>query len=1502
MLSSGGKSNADKEEKTDFNQVPRTLAEVASPTLTSEPPPELIIPVKTDKPIVAAEPVSTTTPPPQELVGTAKPEPIIPDPLPTPRPTVPRPIPQPPTQPFHPDPRVVFPPIPSSPQILKSETETEPPTTTPPETKPTETQPPETKPPAPTEVPRPVVDARFTEQPPKLRNRRPPFLLENLYNPAGEISLEEIKKGETPRAKEMNQRQKALDEFLNTEEVKAILGHNPQAETDEAYQKRALGDLMSRLRFQGDYDARERTVPGGGVVRESPDPLYERMKATFARDDWDKRLMAAEATHYQALTDENTKMLEQYEQQRLELGRYQMGTQVGQYGEGLMQVGGGMEDLYTDGERNEKKLLPSRDLMASGILTEIFMDLPYDTKPDGTPQTFREKMATLEKRREAWKTTKERDEITKEMMLTRHNFLRDAATALEKRRITGNPFPKEQAFLHEAYDLMHTLTDTQKTPDLLNTLLDRYLVSHPKANRERLLTRFKKLFDVLPTDNPQDRVAQFLNHAQKGVDFLVRKNQSTLAEPTLNKVPKGVRSKIYTETGPYVDYSQEVEEEALRPRKIETPVITAAPTVAPIVAPVLGETESPPTPRPTEPPVEVVDARKLVTVGSEADTKIINRVYKHIQVDGAIVPVTDNFKDWLTAHPDVNTSTGISLENLTDPSQVRVKDKDTLEFTFQKDLSKPETKRTVGIPVAGLRDILRGRGPINRYAVIEPIPDTTYSQKFIYIPVVRETGGPQGKKELQVLIIRADQEMQSLLKGLTLTAEEEKFKAEGRIYIPGPLPPRAERETTEFGRTSLVFGGKAYTVSLASERGGMRELDEDFVVAEAGKIDNQPWNLIAVFDGLGGHAAGDEFSKLAANTLRSVLGNASKEHGVQFQLDGIDNTLNTQGLSNIDNIKTLFNYYRHKLREEATNRGLSNAGSTVAGFLDIGGHLYRFHCGDSRGYKLNGELEKLTVDHSLVARMVGHDSYTEENAARDPRRNIIYRSLHSSRDNESSDEIDVEEVVLKEGESLLLVCDGIPGQFAEGNDRDAMEKAVRAALTTANPALALVGTTIVAGGGKTADNVSAIIAQPAPENQVKLALTAAQVYRLDPTTINQAYADGRLPEDVVEEVLNIMDKESVMDRPTDWPQRQAALLGIREDIVYAKRLARFEVMTPANLLIYVQRLPDSQENRKKIGDIYTYLTRKFTADGSLSPEYQKILLVINGPVGLKSDAELGRLGSAVLASEITELEVKYSGLKERTKSGALHIAANLLARRRYSKVPSEIRERYELLNELMSLAQKHESEHSSSGPTDTDLEVKIYQMDIDQAKEALNQLTGLDELSSENYRTMGLLNERIRQHGESAVSIPPANPIKTFDPLAQGDDKLQKIFRQFLGSEEDKKNIDLTKAYRSYIEGAFAMLIRSHGSLNFDLEHNWLVTHIEAGIRQKFVGTAYAEALTNYISDGPLRSDFVQIINNRFPERYNIHKEEYKKIEYFIRDMINAQIWLKIQPPQALAP
>lgn len=180
-----------------------------------------------------------------------------------------------------------------------------------------------------------------------------------------------------------------------------------------------------------------------------------------------------------------------------------------------------------------------------------------------------------------------------------------------------------------------------------------------------------------------------------------------------------------------------------------------------------------------------------------------------------------------------------------------------------------------------------------------------------------------------------------------------------------------------------------------SDRGLVRSNNQDSVYAGP--------RLLALADGMGGHAAGEVASKVVIAALAPL---DDDEPGADLlgQLRGAV-------LAGNGAISELV----------ASDPDLDGMGTTLTAILFAGNALGLVHIGDSRAYLVrDGELAQITHDDTFVQSLIDEGRITEEEAAHHPQRSLLLKALTG---HEVEPSLTVREA--KAGDRLLLCSDGL---------------------------------------------------------------------------------------------------------------------------------------------------------------------------------------------------------------------------------------------------------------------------------------------------------------------------------------------------------------------------------------------------------------------------------------------------------------------------------------------
>jgi serine/threonine protein phosphatase PrpC len=166
--------------------------------------------------------------------------------------------------------------------------------------------------------------------------------------------------------------------------------------------------------------------------------------------------------------------------------------------------------------------------------------------------------------------------------------------------------------------------------------------------------------------------------------------------------------------------------------------------------------------------------------------------------------------------------------------------------------------------------------------------------------------------------------------------------------------------------------------------------------------------LFVVADGMGGAQAGEVASALAVEEFQAALPDqGSAEERLTDRIRAANRRI----------------YDLSRTQHEHAGMGTT----LTAAYLDDD-HLAVAHVGDSRAYIFReGELGRLTQDHSLVEELVRQGKLTEEQAAEHPQRSIITRALGI----EADVEVDTWSYHVRAGDVILLCSDGLTSMIGE---------------------------------------------------------------------------------------------------------------------------------------------------------------------------------------------------------------------------------------------------------------------------------------------------------------------------------------------------------------------------------------------------------------------------------------------------------------------------------------
>ncbi len=174
-----------------------------------------------------------------------------------------------------------------------------------------------------------------------------------------------------------------------------------------------------------------------------------------------------------------------------------------------------------------------------------------------------------------------------------------------------------------------------------------------------------------------------------------------------------------------------------------------------------------------------------------------------------------------------------------------------------------------------------------------------------------------------------------------------------------------------------------------------------------------PVGLYVVADGMGGQASGEVASGLVVSTLAHFAQIDLFKRFVEEQLNDGQIIDWLRGAIEAANVSVING---RAMRE-------NDMGSTLVVAVVMDNTAFIAHVGDSRAYRVDrdGDLERLTLDHSLVEQLVLAGQIPASEARTHKRRNIVYRTMGEK----ANVEVDIRKVDLEIGDRLVLCSDGL---------------------------------------------------------------------------------------------------------------------------------------------------------------------------------------------------------------------------------------------------------------------------------------------------------------------------------------------------------------------------------------------------------------------------------------------------------------------------------------------
>lgn len=218
--------------------------------------------------------------------------------------------------------------------------------------------------------------------------------------------------------------------------------------------------------------------------------------------------------------------------------------------------------------------------------------------------------------------------------------------------------------------------------------------------------------------------------------------------------------------------------------------------------------------------------------------------------------------------------------------------------------------------------------------------------------------------------------------------------------------------------------------AVASDRGLVRGNNEDSAFAGP--------HLLALADGMGGHAAGEIASQLMIRHLMTIDADPADADMAALLATAADEANQMIAAS---------------VRENPETDGM---GTTLTALMFNSREFGMCHVGDSRGYRLrNGKLEQITVDDTYVQSLVDKGELAPEDISTHPQRSMILKA-YTGRPVEPT----LKFIDARAGDRILLCSDGLsdPVTFdtiaetlGQGSPSEAAQRLIDLALRSGGP-------------------------------------------------------------------------------------------------------------------------------------------------------------------------------------------------------------------------------------------------------------------------------------------------------------------------------------------------------------------------------------------------------------------------------------------------------------------
>ena len=198
-----------------------------------------------------------------------------------------------------------------------------------------------------------------------------------------------------------------------------------------------------------------------------------------------------------------------------------------------------------------------------------------------------------------------------------------------------------------------------------------------------------------------------------------------------------------------------------------------------------------------------------------------------------------------------------------------------------------------------------------------------------------------------------------------------------------------------------------------TDTGSKRSNNQDSIYYSDKPVGPLP-NLYIVADGMGGHRAGDQASKMAIDIAVDFIKRSTIEHPIAV-------------------LKRAMIFANNEIYKTASrDPDLRGMGTTMVAAVCQDDKLFVANIGDSRLYAIGNDIKQITMDHSLVEELIRDGKLERKKGRNHPEKNIITKAMGSK------EEVipDFFEIDINPEDKYLLCSDGLSNMVEDDEIRD----------------------------------------------------------------------------------------------------------------------------------------------------------------------------------------------------------------------------------------------------------------------------------------------------------------------------------------------------------------------------------------------------------------------------------------------------------------------------------